>query len=150
MRRSFLLGFTIIALALLGGGVDSGNARALQGHTHPVKVKIVCDSTSGVVTITVDPWVITLDQRGDEQVEWQLTDDSTPSTIDIKRKLGLPFRSLKARGRKERAGQPPDRARGSQMRRNATGYYAYGIEAQCTLDGTSRTILIDPGMRCCR
>lgn len=139
MRRFAALAASLVALfSLTGlrGGPDAASHPARAAQTVRVTIVFQCEGTR-----SVSPWIARL-APGDS-IEWVLDPSSDITEFEIRKKRALqgwPFASAHpARGR------PGAPAFGREMRRGASGRYAYDIVTRCPGPGGSmRPAVIDP------
>lgn len=126
-----LAGLTAVGFTVL----SAAPAEHFLAQTHTVSVRVTCQGNG--VDVSVDPWQQRL--AVNDELDWQLTDNSDDATIAVSPKRGnWPFAgSGPQAGRKGSAGNVPARAGGRARDR---GTHAYNITLECG----GRTIVIDP------
>ena len=142
MRRHMqvLLAGTCSLVSLgAAAGVVGANRNADSRVTVPVEVNVTC--TGGSVQVTVNPWVVRL-QQGDD-IDWILNDQAQSSTIEIAPKQPGQWAFGIERHQGQRGAGSAARAR--NMRPNQRGRrYQYDITLICQDGNTSYTVVIDP------
>ncbi len=138
MHRTKVLLVGIVGLAGLGFAsvVPSGP----QAQAGPTLVSVTC--VGGNVQVSVNPWVMQVQQGSDG--EWELSETSGSQSMVIAPKRpgasNWPFQAMRAGGK-----GPNERARGSNMRPNQAGRrFGYNITLECQDESDTYTVVIDP------
>jgi hypothetical protein len=140
MRRNLAVlvgvgGLTGLAFAEMATTADAPREAA----TIEVNVDVTCPG--GAVQMSVDPWVITLNQGDD--IDWILSGSAQSSSIEItpKNPGRWPFADATLGGGRGAA----NAARARNMRENQVGRFQYNITLECQDgDADPLTVVIDP------
>ncbi len=138
MRSVNALLVGVVGMAGLGfADVVPSGPQAQAGTT---EVSVTC--VGGNVQVSVNPWVMQVQQGSDG--EWELSNTSGSQSMVIAPKrpgpANWPFQAMRPGGK-----GPNNRARGSNMRPNQAGRrFGYNIILECQDNSNTYTVIIDP------